>query len=139
MDHGGRAVIVAAANGPEGGLPAEGAAADHRPPLDDQGPVVEHERDLAPEVLRHAPRGGIAPARDQDQTHARRPRPRNRRPRAGRQALLAREQGSVDVEGEEPEANSPQRPPQISILSITSPGRIRSTTSIPLTTCPKRV
>ena len=56
----------------------------------------------------------------------------------GEIALVASEQGAVDVESEQADARG-QRPVQASTFSITSPGRILSTTSIPEATHPNTV
>ena len=100
--------------------------------------VMEDERDAGAELHGDGPGGGIAAAGDEDHAHAGRARRRHRLQRPRRDPLVAAEQGAVDVEGEQPDARG-QRPVQASTFSITSPGRILSTTSMPEATHPKTV
>ena len=129
---------AAEAYGLRGHGPRQGPAAEHRAVLDDQGPVVEHEGDPAPQLIGDPPRGRMATPRDEDQMRPGGAGSGHGRAGARRDALAAREQRPVDVQGQEPEASQApaQRPSQISTRSMTSPGRIFSTTSMPLVTVP---
>ena len=120
-------------------VPREGTAVDNLTRLHHEGPVVHDEVLSRAEVLVHRPGRRAAPAGGQDHVHAKRPRGRDRGPRAGRDLLVAREQGAVDVEDDEADLRRAHRPVQISTRSIVSPGRIWSTTSIPESTWPNSV
>jgi hypothetical protein len=108
----------------------------HPAVFDDQRAVVEDEGRQGSQPLGGAPRRRKAAASDEDDADALAARRIDRRARAGRYRLVTAEQRPVEVEGEQLEL---QRPSQISIFSITSPGRIRSTTSMPAATVPSSV
>ena len=80
----------------------------------------------------------MTPAGQEHEPDAGRARRRHRTPRAGRKGFVVAEQGAVDVEGQEAEA-AVHRPVHTSTRSITSPGRIFSTASMPDATWPKSV
>ena len=122
----------------------ERAAAHDAAVHDHERPVVEHQGNVAPEVRGDAPGRGVPAARHQDHPGASRERSLDRAPRAGGDRLVAAKQGPVDVEGDETDAaggrgTDPHSPVQTSTRSITSPGRMRSTASMPATTWPNRV
>jgi len=143
MHDGEDATRAADLDGPVRGRERERPTPEQAAVLDDEGAVVQDEVHRAAQLLGHPPGGGMAPARHEHDLHS----PRTRRVHgpagARREVLVAAKQRPVDVEGEEAEAHSlvsnAQSPVQTSTRSITSPGRIRSTTSMPLATRPKSV
>ena len=100
---------------------------------------MEDERHAGSQLHGNATRRRIASAGDEHHAHTRRARARDGGERAARDALVAREQRAVDVEGEEPAGCGRQRPVQASTFSMTSPGRILSATSMPEATHPNTV
>ena len=106
--------------------------------LDDEGAVVQHERDARPQLGGDTPRGRVAPARDENEADAGAARTRDRPERPAGDLLVAAQQGAVDVEREQP-ARRGQRPVHASTFSITSPGRTLSATSMPEATHPNTV
>ena len=120
----------------------ERAAADDAPVLHDQRAVVDDERKPLAQLVGDAARGGVAAPGHERDANAERAGPRDRLAAARRERAVAAEQRAVDVEGHETDARGGHRsysPVHSVTRSITSPGRIRSTTSIPATTWPKSV
>ena len=103
-----------------------------------QGSVVEDEGNRTAEVRRHLARRGVAPPGREHEPHPRRPGLVHRRPGSRGERLVAPKEGAVDIEGQQAKAAA-HWPVHTSTRSITSPGRIFSTRSIPETTLPKSV
>jgi hypothetical protein len=134
MKHRVRGVGTADLDGAARDIASQRAAAQDLSGVHDQRAVVEDQREVVAEQLGDSPRGGVAASGDEQKPHTAFPRQPDRERRSRRDRLVAAQQRSVDVEREQP-----YRPSQISILSMTSPGRIWSTTSIPLATQPNDV
>ena len=125
-----------------GHLARERAAAHDLAVLHDQSAVVHDERQPRGQLRGHLPRRGVAPPGHQHDAHAALARAGDRLARAGRERAVAAQERAVDVERDEPDArrsHAGYSPVQTVTRSIASPGRIRSTTSIPATTWPKCV
>jgi hypothetical protein len=136
MKNGARASLPAEADRPASNLTVQGNVDEDLASFDDERAVVQDEGQAAAELVGHSSGGRETPARHENDAGSDFAGPIERLPYTRRDRLVAAQKGAVDIEGDETKG---QRPAQISTLSMTSPGRMRSTTSIPPATWPKMV
>lgn len=136
MKNGAHASRPAEANRPASNLSVEGKVDEDVASFHDERPVVQDEGQVATKLVGHSSGGREAAARHENDADSDFAGPIERLPGAQRDRLVAAQKGAIDIEGDETKV---QRPSQISTLSMTSPGRMRSTTSIPAATWPKMV